>query len=399
MTSGAVVLSRQERATGVVCGADEVAPIRLPASSGDPRSALFQAVFAPLSHSPCVISFSGGWDSSLILAVAVGLAREHGLALPLPITIRFPGQALADESGWQELVIEHLGLKEWRRIEVTDELDFLGDIACDSLESLGLLWPPNAHFHAPIFGAAQGGAALTGFDGDGLFEGWRWARQWAVLRRHAPARPRDGLWMALALAPAPLRRMILAAWSEPPLRISWLKPDARSRFLHEFALEGADEPRRWDRRVPWYSRRRWVTLTVQSLGLLAERHGAQVVHPLLDPRFLAALASDGGYGGYGNRAETIWRLFGDLLPARFFARHTKAVFGRALWGPRARAFAAAWDGAGVDHDLVDVAALRSSWALASPPLGAATLLQGAWLSAQEKQPSTASDTSARAEGS
>ncbi len=393
-------LTRLERAAGLVgFGADEGVPARLPASTGEPRAALFEAMVAPLSSRPCVVSFSGGWDSSLILAVAVAAARQHGLAAPVPVTLRFPGQPLAEESGWQELMIEHLGLNTWERIELTEELDVLGDIACDGLEACGLLWPPNAHMHVPIFEAARGGTVLTGLDGDGLFGTWRWAHHWAVLQRRQPGRPRDVLRMGLALAPAPLRRMVLTFRSEPPAAVAWLKPEAGRRFVAEWAREDADEPRRWDRRVAWYARRRWLTLGVRSLDLLAARHGAQVAHPLLDPRFLAALATGGGLGGYGTRAETIRSLFGDLLPARFFARRTKALFDGALWGERARAFAAGWDGTGVDEELVDLDALRRSWALSSPPFGAETVLQGAWLAAQQNRSSRASDTAASADGS
>jgi asparagine synthase (glutamine-hydrolysing) len=378
-----VTLSRQERATGLVLGADVGRYISLPAPTGHPRSALFDAVVPLLSKSPCAISFSGGWDSSLILAVAVHAAREHGFPLPLPVTIRFPGHASADESGWQELVVKHLGLKDWKRIEVTDELDFLGETACAGLVAHGQLWPPNVHFHAPIFAAARGAAVLTGFDGDGLFGTWRWSRPWSVLLRLEPARPRDVLRLAAALAPTPLRRTLLMACSEQP-RVTWLKPDAERRFRRHFASEAAGEPRRWDRRVAWFAQRRLLTLTVRSLDMLADGHGTQVVHPLLDPRFLAAIATHGGRGGYGGRARTVRTLFGDLLPDQLLTRRTKAVFGRALWGPRARTFAAAWDGSGIDVELVDIGALRRSWTLPSPPLGAATLLQGAWLSAQHK---------------
>src|SRR6185503_3688944 len=56
-----------ETAAGVVLG---VAPRRrLPASAGGPLAALERAVLPALRRSPCLVSFSGGRDSSAVLAV------------------------------------------------------------------------------------------------------------------------------------------------------------------------------------------------------------------------------------------------------------------------------------------------------------------------------------------
>src|SRR5207248_611012 len=129
--------------------------------------------------------------------------------MPVPITLRFPGRPLADETAWQERVIAHLGLSEWERVEVTDELDFLGPAACEGLASMGLLWPPNTHYHVPIFDRASGGSVMTGFDGDGLFSSWRWERAQAVLHRISPAHPRDVLRIGLAIAPTAVRSRVL----------------------------------------------------------------------------------------------------------------------------------------------------------------------------------------------
>jgi asparagine synthase (glutamine-hydrolysing) len=324
-----------------------------------------------------MVSFSGGLDSSVVLALAVRAARDHGLPEPVPVSLRFPGVPAADERHWQELTVARLRLGDWERIEISDELDFLGRIATTGLIEHGLLWPANAHFHVPVFARAAGGSVLTGLDGDGLLGSWRWQRARAALERRREAEPRDALRVLLATSPPWLRATGLLA--RRPLRAGWLSARARLRLRARLAIEAAREPNRWDERLAWYVRRRYLQLGVHSLALLAGRHDVQVVHPLLDRSFLAALAARGGRAGFGDRRGATRLLFGELLPAELLERRTKGEFGEALWGERARAFAASWNGDGVDRELVDADALRSVWRQRNPPLGAATLLQAAWL--------------------
>ena len=59
------------------------------------------------------MTFSGGRDSSAVLATATMVARKHGLNDPVPITLRCPAIEEADETASQELVIRHLGIEEW----------------------------------------------------------------------------------------------------------------------------------------------------------------------------------------------------------------------------------------------------------------------------------------------
>jgi asparagine synthase (glutamine-hydrolysing) len=75
-------------------------------------------------------------------------------------------------------------------------------------------------------------------------------------------------------------------------------------------------------------------------------------------------------------------LFADVLPLELLSRPVKAEFGRALWRSEARAFAASWDGTGVDDELVDPERVRVAWSEPSPWFGANTLLHEAWLAAQ-----------------
>jgi asparagine synthase (glutamine-hydrolysing) len=376
-------LSRWELATGLALGTDRSKGDHgLPAPMLDPRAALAAECFESLASGSCVVSFSGGRDSSAVLAAVTQVARREGLPDPVPVTLRFSGIGSADESKWQELVIAHLGLREWERIEVEDELDLLGPVAREALLTHGLLWPPNAYVHVPILDRARGGCVLTGLDGDGLLGDWRWTRAQAVLHRRVRPQPRDLLRVGLAVAPSRARQR----WIRPAAlnAVPWLRPEARAELAALVRSDAAREPRRWDHRIAYYRQRRYLRLTVASLELLATSRAVTVRHPLLAPAFLGALARSGGAAGYGDRTGAMRVLFGGLLPEDLIARRGKAEFGRALWKRNARAFATSWDGNGVDLELVDPERVREAWNLPSPWFGANTLLHQAWLAAQPR---------------
>jgi hypothetical protein len=376
----ALALTRWELASGLAIGGDPSAGEVQPADGRTERGALEVALLPALERQPCVVSFSGGRDSSVVLALAVRAARKRGLPDPIPVTLRFPGVQSTQESEWQELVVSHLALSDWHRLELSDELDHLGAIAQAGLVANGLLWPPNAHFHVPIFAQAAGGAVLTGLDGDGLFRGWRWQRARIALSGRARAEPRDALRILLAAAPPPVRAAAIVGRLRT--HVSWLRPAANRQLRETLALDAGREPNRWDARVGWYAGRRYLQLGVHSLGLLAEPHHVRVIHPFLDAGFLSTLAARGGRAGYGTRSQAMSTLFGDLLPSAVLQRRTKGEFGAALWSERARRFAADWDGQGLDLELLDPEALAHAWRATNPPLAAATLLQAAWLATQ-----------------
>ena len=141
------------------------------------------AVRPHLSRPPCIVSFSGGRDSSAVLAVATSVARREGLELPIPVSLRYANAPQTHEDEWQELVIRALGLQQWERLAMTDELEFLGPVWKEVLQELGVVWPVNAGvMHRPIIPLARGGSLLTGFPGDWLFGKWRWRPAMDVLR-------------------------------------------------------------------------------------------------------------------------------------------------------------------------------------------------------------------------
>ena len=180
-----------ELATGLLLGDD---PDKHPAPGTCQGSSLAEAlattILPALQRPPCCVSFSGGLDSSVILATAVDLAVRHGLPLPIPITLRFPGVASAMESTWQEQVISHLRLADWVKMDFTSELDALGPIAGPALRRFGVLTPPNWYADQPMIQAAAGGSLLTGIGGDEIFCTPGELR-WLVHRRPRSRLPRE----------------------------------------------------------------------------------------------------------------------------------------------------------------------------------------------------------------
>ena len=371
--SPAVVLSGLEIATHLVLG-DAPVP-DLPATAATPRAALEEVVLRALRSPPCVVSFSGGRDSSVVLAIAARVARREGLALPVPATIRAPSIAENDESRWQERVVAHLALPDWQREEVSDELDYVGPVAQEVLARHGLLYPAQAYFHAPLLRHAAGGTLLTGAGGDDVLEvGPRAvvAAAWDALRRG-----HDGtaLRTLLRLGPQRVRRTYVQ--HRRRVRVPWLTPRAQAELERQWAVEL--HPVASPAALRWTLRRRRLAALRRSLAALARDAGAEIDHPFIAPPFVAALARTAGWGGSGGRSRFLPRLAGDLLPRILLLRRDKTSFRRVYWTDSSRALVARWDGVGVDPDVVDIDVLREVWRRGAPNPATALLLQSVWL--------------------
>jgi len=342
--------------------------------------ALEDAVRPALLRPPCVVSFSGGRDSSAVLAVATRLARKEGHPLPVPVTMRFQDAEDAEEAEWQELVIRHLGLRDWEKLELVDELDLLGPISTGVLRRHGLLWPPNAYAHVVVMQRAARGSLVTGIDGDGVFGTWRYSLLSQL--RHAQVGPQRGhlRLAATAVAPRSLRGRLLR---RPVVRetawVTWLAASAEQRFLELHLADQASEPPSWASRTAWLASRRYVRMAVSTLDLLGADTHTRVFHPLIEPAFLSSVALWGGRAGPGDRTRAMEKLFGDLLPAAVVARRTKAVFNGAFWRSATESFVRQWAGGGVDPALVDTRQLERVWKSGTPTFGTALLAQQAWL--------------------
>jgi asparagine synthase (glutamine-hydrolysing) len=366
-----------EVATGIAFGYAQ-RPEPLGAASTSPSEALDRAILPALECPPCLVSFSGGRDSSFVLAAAARLARREGLPLPVPTTLRFPAAAEAAESEWQERVVAHLRLDDWHRLVLADELDSVGPVATRGLSRHGLLWPFNVHFHVPVLEAARGGSVLTGVGGDEVFGTSRWQRANDVLDRRVRPRPRDAAALALALSPALLRRPVLELRARRET-YAWLTAAGARAFARHLARDEAAEPRRYAARLSHWRALRSTRLGLDSLGLLAADAGARLVHPIADDGFVAALAAAAPPAGPSSRGRFMAWVVGDALPAELLLRTTKAAFDEAFWGACSRRLAAEWAGAGVDTRLVDAAALQEEWSRSVPDPHTFTLLQAAWL--------------------
>lgn len=372
-------LTPLEVATGMVLGTTgEVAHDEVDRPHPrDPLAALDSEILPALLRPPCLVSFSGGRDSTAVLAAATSLARREGLPVPIPITNVFPAAPASDERGWQEQAVRHLGLPDWVRLEHTDELDVIGPYAQRVLRAHGLVWPSNVHLHLPLLDVARGGSMLTGIGGDELFLAARQVPPPWVLSGAARARPRALFALGFAFMPRPLRRAVIAR--QAPVDAAWLRPRGRRAAKALMAADGAAEPRRLRERMAWWRRLRYLDIGVGAMELTARDTDVHLAHPLLARPFWRAVGAVAAPRGFASRTEGTRRLFGTLLPESIVARTSKASFQEPLWTARCREFALTWDGSGVPAEWVDAQALARHWREERPSAQTFTLLQAAWL--------------------
>jgi hypothetical protein len=348
-------------------------------SRADPRAVLEDVVAGALARPPCIVQFSGGRDSSALLAVAAHVARRRGLPLPVPLTFRYEDDRAA-EADWQELVVAHLGLDEWVRIEVAGELDVVGPVARRLLEAYGLVPPAPLYTSLVAFELGRGGTRMTGEGGDDLLR----ARRGAPLLE-VRARPgsllRPGVARGVAGAALP-RATLRARWERrlaTDLDLPWLRPGARREVVERVAADLAEEPVSWRRALAHHGRNRGDRLFTTNAGLLGAQYDVVCVDPLLHPAVIEAVGRRFAPFGVRSRSEALAVLVGDLLPDSVVTRTTKAAFNRSYVTDEARAFARRWSGRGVDPELVDVDALRAEWCAPVPSGLSFALLQAAWL--------------------
>ncbi len=352
-------------ATGIVFGASRKLP---PLQRGGTPARAFEGALLPaLRRGQCFVSFSGGRDSSAVLAAATHVARREGLGDPVPLTIQSASAPRSHEMEWQERVVSHLGIGDWIRIEVADELDAVGPYARRVLERHGLLWPFNVHFHLPMLEHAAGGTLFTGIGGDEL-----WAASHA--RR---ARPRRRV---LALAPGDLQGRVLAR--NQPIDYPWLRPHAIREAKRVAGAHSASEPWRLLRRMRWYRGQDSMATGTRALDLIAADVGAAIEHPLLDAGLWGAVAAAAPRGGFRDREAALAVVAGLVLPPETVSRRTKASFDAIFFHDHARALVRDWSGAGVPEQVVDASALRRHWHEESPDAHSYTLLQAVWLASR-----------------
>ena len=356
-----------------------------PAPRGTAARALERVLAGHLAAGPCVVAFSGGRDSSGLLALAARTAAREGLDPPVAATQVFDGldgAEAADERGWQEAVLDHLARAgtpvEHVRLPSARVFDLLGDTTADALRRHGLVWPALVHTGAPLWRLAAGGTVVTGQGGDEVVAGQR-CGPLALARRRRGAPHRVAAGVALALAPARVRVAASARRGRATPRPPWLTPAGLDLVDAGDRAAVAAQPLGFADALAAHRRDRGFALYLATETALAAGHGARTAYPFFDPAFLGALAAEGAPFGFGNRTSAMVRLFDEVLPKAVLHRTSKGRFHGPAFGERSRAFARSWSGGGLDTDLVDAEALRADWLGPRPWAGTMLALHAAWL--------------------
>jgi hypothetical protein len=283
-------------------------------------------------------------------------------------------------------VLQHLGITERIVIEAHDEHDPVGPIAVPLLLRHGLMWPPNFAPAWRVMDVARGGAVMTGEGGDEIFGVKRITPMTKILKARGRGDPRMYVLAARAVAPRPLRRKVaLRQRYRPP----WLRPHAEARLAHRYADDLAAYSLHAGRHAWQFATRRGTRRAYETFRTLGRDLDVEYVHVFQDPEFVASVAAAAGFWGWTGRTAAMRHLFGDLLPREVLERRTKALFNRAVFTEYTREFARGWDGAGVEHGLVDAEVLRLNWLSDVPHAPSMALLQQAWLANSVGRPAAA----------
>lgn len=337
-------------------------------------AALCAEIEAAVDDRPVYVEFSGGCDSSVVLAAAAAVCRRVGHADPVPVTFRFPEYPETDESTFQNGVVEALGLTTWQLFQSPD-MELLGAPALAAQESLGLAWPPQVFTRAAIWGQLEPGVLLTGEGGDEVFG----PPLINPLRSFASAaRRRDVVAAARAARLAvmgPSQRAQFIVSSNPlGWEVPWLSTELRREVFALAAQEAAQEPIRRASWARWYLRAPSVHRMESNLRWFGASFGLDVRCPLMAPGVVWAAVDALPPYRRRNRTELLHAAFADTVPGVARSRTSKIHLTRPFFGRSTKAFAAHWDGSGLPPG-VDAAWLRHEWLTSDEPhAGSAMLL-------------------------
>lgn len=349
---------------------------RVPRTSLSARLTLESILIDALSDSPCYVLFSGGRDSSGLLAVATHVARHWALADPIPVTVVHADAPDANEASWQDMVLEHLRIRERIVLSFDGDQTLLSRIARSALARHGLVWPEAVQLHGAIYERLDPGSVLSGEGGDQVI-GSRRITPVRTALRHRPTR--SAVRGALhALSPNALSASRVGEQIATSTLFPWLTPLARAELSAAIG-RSVRSPLRWDRATMRSIRVRANDVFTANFETAIREYGHRPVNPYLSPQFVAAMAAEGRFLGLGDRTAMMRYLFGDLLPNAVLSRTTKASFNQTRWGSFERDYARNWAGEGIDPNLIDAERLRAAWLNDDPPPGADYQLHAAWL--------------------
>lgn len=134
-----------------------------------------------------------------------------------------------------------------------------------------------------------------------------------------------------------------------------------------------------------YVESRYLECIRSALDTFCRDAGVRLIEPFYDARMIRAVVSRAPTRGFPSRTRALEQMLPGLLPDDVLRRGSKATFTNAMVGPALRRFAEAWNGEGLDEDLVDPRAVRSEWLRPVPDGRAMCMLHYAWLRSDEAQ--------------
>jgi asparagine synthase (glutamine-hydrolysing) len=311
------------------------------------RALLRRAVAARMrATTPVLVFFSGGIDSSSVLATAVDVARDRGFPPPRPTTMVFD-EPESDERRFRQAFFEKHPLSP---VEVPPGVIDGAGYRAQAAQRRVLPDMPSEFIGRPLFRRAKAIGArvgLTGAGGDFLFTGTTHAYA-DLLRRGrlgaALARVRQdrddpewgwtpgmiatgGLWPLLPRwLRGALRRpaRVLAGIPDGP---AWLRLPRADRPAVPDPPPGVSHAS-WD--VCWGIRSGWTSVFIESGERGAAEDGVEPRHPLWDPALVAfALRLPERQRRRGMTTKYVLRRAADL-PTAIDRRSTKADFGHVI---------------------------------------------------------------------
>ena len=308
------------------------------------RALLDAAVAARLrSRTPVAIFFSGGIDSSSILATALRVGGDREI-VPLSIDYR---EAESEERAYREAFAAHYGI---RTVELPpDPIDAAAYVEQTARRRLPPDFPSQFLGRVTRRAAAERGArvVLTGEGGDALFSGTpyhyadllRRGRVLAALVQYCQdARGDDSGWTPAGLLTDGLWPLLPLAWRErlrgpinavrgPRAAVRWVRRAEAPRPAVPDPPPGVPMST-WA--IAWDFNRGWTWFFFDMLERDSAEWGLELRHPLVDRRLVEfALALPEGQRCRAVMNKIVLRGAVDL-PRPVAARTTKASLGHSL---------------------------------------------------------------------